>query len=171
MDHRRFRGYRKSSPRLAIGDYAGPGWYFVTLRTLGGYHWFGHVTEGVMHLTPAGAMAGDYLAELPERFRGLEIGASIVMPNHVHILLGLLADDLFMRETPEARRFGPLPPASASSVVNHYKGRVTRAIRSRGERRFAWQRLYYDRIVRNEREWQAIQDYIVSNPQRWRRNR
>jgi putative transposase len=30
-----------------------------------------------------------------------------------------------------------------------------------------WQRSFYDRIIRNERELQKISEYIQSNPQNW----
>ena len=34
-----------------------------------------------------------------------------------------------------------------------------------------WQRGYYDRIVRNERELNAIREYIRLNPERWAEDR
>jgi hypothetical protein len=34
-----------------------------------------------------------------------------------------------------------------------------------------WQRGYYDRIVRNERELDAIRQYIRDNPRRWQEDR
>jgi len=30
-----------------------------------------------------------------------------------------------------------------------------------------WQRNYYERVIRNEREWSAIREYIVNNPLNW----
>jgi hypothetical protein len=30
-----------------------------------------------------------------------------------------------------------------------------------------WQRNYYEHVIRNEREWEAIQYYIRENPARW----
>jgi REP element-mobilizing transposase RayT len=30
-----------------------------------------------------------------------------------------------------------------------------------------WQRNYYERIVRDEEEWQRISDYIAANPLNW----
>jgi REP element-mobilizing transposase RayT len=30
-----------------------------------------------------------------------------------------------------------------------------------------WQRNYYERVIRNERELDAIRAYVVSNPARW----
>jgi REP element-mobilizing transposase RayT len=30
-----------------------------------------------------------------------------------------------------------------------------------------WQRNYYERIIRNEAEMNAIREYIANNPQQW----
>jgi REP element-mobilizing transposase RayT len=30
-----------------------------------------------------------------------------------------------------------------------------------------WQRNYYERVVRNDRELQAIREYILNNPAKW----
>ena len=34
-----------------------------------------------------------------------------------------------------------------------------------------WQRGYYERIVRNERQLNAIRQYIADNPRRWAEDR
>ncbi len=33
-----------------------------------------------------------------------------------------------------------------------------------------WQRNYHDRVVRNERELDAVRNYIVNNPANWSRD-
>jgi putative transposase len=30
-----------------------------------------------------------------------------------------------------------------------------------------WQRNYYEHIIRDEKEWQRIRDYILTNPENW----
>ncbi|MDH7489256.1 MAG: hypothetical protein QHH80_07075 [Anaerolineae bacterium] len=30
-----------------------------------------------------------------------------------------------------------------------------------------WQRNYYERIIRNDREWNAVREYIQNNPANW----
>ena len=36
---------------------------------------------------------------------------------------------------------------------------------------FSWQKLYYDRIIRNEYELKRIRGYIIDNPLNWERDR
>lgn len=68
-------------------------------------------------------------------------------------------------------RFGPMRPGSLSSVVNHYKGAVTKGARRSGHDAFAWQPRFHDHIIRNERSFQRIRHYIATNPRRWHRDR
>ncbi|MFQ5592796.1 MAG: transposase [Anaerolineae bacterium] len=64
-------------------------------------------------------------------------------------------------------------PGSVGAVVGNFKSLVTRRInnlrRTPGGK--VWQRGYYDRIVRNERELEAIRQYIRDNPARWAEDR
>jgi REP element-mobilizing transposase RayT len=53
-----------------------------------------------------------------------------------------------------------------SRVVRWYKGRCSFDIR-KIDANFAWQPRFYDRIIRNDAEYQRISDYIRSNPSNW----
>ena len=52
-------------------------------------------------------------------------------------------------------------------MVRNVKGAVTRRIRELGFVEPVWQRNYYERVIRNERELQAIRQYVVDNPRQW----
>ncbi|MFN3337955.1 MAG: transposase [Thermomicrobium sp.] len=56
---------------------------------------------------------------------------------------------------------------SLGDVVRIYKALTTRQIRQAGLPAFAWQRNYYEHIIRDERELERIREYIASNPYRW----
>jgi putative transposase len=58
-------------------------------------------------------------------------------------------------------------------VVGRYKTAVTRRLNNLRHSQGApvWQRGYYERIIRNEREWRATQKYIEENPVRWAEDR
>lgn len=59
----------------------------------------------------------------------------------------------------------PLHP-TLGQVIRSYKARVTRRIHQAGEDHFQWHRNYYERVIRNERELNAVREYIRSNPER-----
>ncbi|MBU1017555.1 transposase [Patescibacteria group bacterium] len=63
--------------------------------------------------------------------------------------------------------FGPLIPNSISSIVNHFKGVVTRWCRNNNYLNFAWQSRFHDRVIRDEDEFNRICAYIMNNPQGW----
>ena len=59
-------------------------------------------------------------------------------------------------------------------VVQRFKSLTTRryidGVDHQNWQRFEnrlWQRNYYERVIRNEREHQAIVDYIFANPSNW----
>ena len=58
---------------------------------------------------------------------------------------------------------------SLGGVVGRYKTAVTTRINNlrHSPGTAVWQRGYYERIIRSEREWQAAQQYIINNPARW----
>jgi len=59
----------------------------------------------------------------------------------------------------------PCPPLG--EIVRSVKAITTRLIRARGHTAFRWQRSYYERVVRNENELNAMRQYILDNPFRW----
>lgn len=66
-----------------------------------------------------------------------------------------------------------LKPGSIGAIVGNFKSLTARRInnlrRTLGSK--VWQRGYYDRIIRNERELEAVRLYIQNNPQRWAEDR
>ena len=68
------------------------------------------------------------------------------------------ADSRFAMIAPQRRTLGV--------VIRTYKAAVTTACHSR-QLDFAWQRNYYEHIVRNEQELAAIRRYIRNNPLKW----
>ena len=54
-----------------------------------------------------------------------------------------------------------------SVIVRTYKAAVTRLCRENNFHHFAWQRNYYDHIIRNERQLIVVCKYIINNPKRW----
>ncbi len=108
------------------------------------------------------------------------LDAFVVMPDHVHLLFGIAEPGatavppgsgrgvLQYAPTSENRRFGS-PSRSVGAVIRGYKGAVTRGVRRRGMATVGtvWQRGYYDRVVRTDREAEAIRRSVAENPARW----
>ena len=82
----------RRSMRLAGYDYTRCGWYFVTICTKDRLRLFGEIVEGRMHLNPWGRIADLEWHRTAEVRDYVRLDAFVVMPNHVHGILGIVDD-------------------------------------------------------------------------------
>jgi len=76
--------YRIPSARMQNWDYGWNAPYFVTICAQNREHYFGNIVNGKMQLSEIGQMAEKYWCEIPQHFPFVQLGAFVVMPNHVH---------------------------------------------------------------------------------------
>lgn len=74
----------RRSIRMAGYDYSSPGAYFITLVTFQRACLFGQVLNGELAYSQAGHIIAEYWKAIPDHFPHVELGAFMVMPNHVH---------------------------------------------------------------------------------------
>ena len=151
-------------------DYAQPGAYFVTIVTQDRACLFGAVADGEMQLNNSGQIAKAAWDELPARFPSVCLDVFIVMPNHVHgiIMVGaqfIAPSDGFGTATINQGAINRAP--TLGEMVRAYKAASTRSIRQAGTPDFAWQRNYYEHVIRDEESLSHIRQYILNNPVRW----
>ncbi|PWN06866.1 transposase [Rhodohalobacter mucosus] len=79
----------RRSIRLQGYDYSNPGEYFVTICTQNRECVFGDVVKHKMALNEIGDIARYYWYRIPERYDDVVIDAFVVMPNHVHGIIGI----------------------------------------------------------------------------------
>ena len=105
--------------------------------------------------------------ELPSRFSNMTLDVFVVMPNHVHgiILIGaqFIAPSAAPQKSPGAMNRAP----TLGQIVRTYKASSTRHIRVTANANFAWQRNYYEHVIRDEESLKRIQEYVLENPARW----
>jgi REP element-mobilizing transposase RayT len=132
-----------------------------------------------MHENPAGSMIRNCWQTLPDRFVGVDIDSSIVMPNHLHGIIFLGDDDSSQTSyalsedraaTRAAPTLGDIIGAFKSISTNGYLRGIHDGRWSAFEKRL-WQRNYWERIIRNERELKAIRKYIWDNPANWKKDK
>ena len=159
--------HHRRSIRLKGWDYRAPALYFVTICT--------HHRENLFENQEFGDIAYYALGRIPKQRHAqhVRIDESIVMPNHVHVIFDFID---FAEQADLTRGVGKFENALGGSlgvVVGRFKAAVTLRInnlrRSKGAP--VWQRGYYERIIRNERELLATREYIVNNPLRWAEDR
>ena len=151
--------HHRRTIRLPGYDYAGSGAYFVTVVTQGRAQLLGSVVDGMLRMSDAGRMIERWWHSVPERYESAEIDEFIVMPNHVHGVIFLREADRLMPLAQAIRWFKTI-------TTNEYIRSVEEHNWPRFDRRL-WQRNYFERIIRNEGELQAIRNYILDNPRKW----
>lgn len=159
--------HHRRSIRLQGWDYRAPGYYFVTICT--------YRRQNLFEEPEFYEIAAQALRRIPEQkhARHVVIDTWVIMPNHVHVILIFVDYPAQADMTVKNEGFANALAGSLGVVVGRYKAAVTRRInnlrRTPGGK--VWQRGYYERIIRNEREWRVTQTYIRQNPERWAEDR
>jgi putative transposase len=84
--------HHRRSIRLPGYDYAQAGAYFVTINTHNRECLFGAVVNGEMVLSRFGQVAAEYWGAIPHHFPHVELDAWVVMPNHIHGIVWIVAN-------------------------------------------------------------------------------
>ena len=153
--------HHRRSIRLKGYDYAQAGAYFVTIVC--------QHRLCLLEPTPVRDMVQTWWDKLPEKFPTVETDEFVIMPNHIH--------GIIVTMEPEPGQTSGQTRGSAPTlgrIVQWFKTMTTnayiRGVKQNGWEPFPgkfWQRNYYERIIRNERELNAIRQYIHDNPIQW----
>ncbi|MBC8560238.1 transposase [Fumia xinanensis] len=151
---------KRKKNRLTGYDYSQNGAYFVTICVVEKQELLWNVgartarPRDTAPLSQYGLVVDAAILEIPKHYPCIRVDKYCVMPNHIHLILMLQQDDGRAMRAP-----------TTSTVVNQMKGAVTKQIG------FSfWQKSLHDRILRNEREYQKIWEYIDTNPLTWEKD-
>ena len=152
-------GPQKRKPnRLKPYDYSLAGYYFLTLCVFKRKELFGKINNAKMKLNKFGIIIKHHLELLENLYEYIEVDYSVIMPDHIHLILINI-------ENKESRSRNKM---IISKIIQQFKSSCTKDIRKiLKSRQKIWQKSFYDRIVRNERELYLIRKYIVENPLKW----
>ena len=146
---------KRKPNRLPDFDYSTPGAYFITICTKDRRNLFwADVGASIARpqLTRWGKITADSICDIPKHYPAVSVDHYVVMPNHIHLLLQINTDT----------NGRPMVAPTISTVIQQFKGIVTKRI---GQS--IWQKLYHDHVVRGERDYLKIWEYIDNNPARW----
>ena len=141
--------------RLKNYDYRSTGVYHVTICTHNRECVFGFVDNGRMALNEMGQIAHQNAKMIPSLYPESQLIEFVIMPNHVHLLLGL--------GTEEDANYGvPTAAHSLSQIVRAYKASVSREVGKP-----IWQPRFYEHIIRGKHDYLDTIAYIQNNPVAW----
>lgn len=190
--------YRIASARLQQWDYGSDAAYFVTICTKDRECFFGNVVDEKMELSAIGEIVKrEWLKSFEMRpDMNLEMGEFQIMPNHFHGIV-IIGENEYNRgggdvlhcpgrdamhcvSTPEPtdptnapndapspkNKFGPQSKNLASIIRGFKIGVTTNARLILPE--FGWQSRFHDHIIRDQKSFDNISNYIINNPSNWR---
>ena len=182
--------WRDESLRLKYHDYSGNGAYFVTLCTKDRIPYFGNVLNSKMKYSPIGRLAREFWAEIPLHFPFVELEEFAVMPDHLHgiVVINKKRQDLPSPfpvpvgmpklgipsvvggkgegKSPMGGKREEWKPGSLGVIINQFK-RICTIHARKIHAAFAWQPGYYYSVIRDDKGFYFISEYIKNNPKNW----
>ena len=150
----------RKKQRLVEFDYAMHGAYFVTICVQDMQCRFGKIIDGSMVLNEAGEIVKEQWNWLFDQYHYLQIDEFIVMPNHLHGIIHVVGNG-------RDRSLQICKAKSIPELVGAFKTTSSKMTHLAGHTDFKWQKSFYDRVVRDEKELHLIREYITNNPLSW----
>ncbi len=156
------------------------GIYFVTICAHEKQHLFGKISEGIFSPSEIGCIIKEHLYNLSSFYADVELLNCVIMPNHIHLVTAV-GTRFFASPQTTAVNFGCLKHSNhgvncgdfhhnsrLASIIGAFKAGVSRSVRTR---RIAslpvWQSRYHEHIIRDQRAFDNIMNYINSNVENW----
>ncbi len=154
---------KRKPTRLKDFDYSSAGRYFITICTENRRELLSKINVGQglapaeNRLTKYGEIAREQIELLENRYKNIKIDKYVIMPNHIHILISNYENTA-----------GASPCPTISDVMCTFKSITTRVCKKEGlSRPHLFQSSFYDRIIRDEKEYIAAWEYIDTNIFKW----
>jgi len=155
--------HHRHSIRLRAYDYRQAGAYFVTLVCKN--------RELLFQDDRFRAIVEDAWRWLAEQHQFVDLDEYVVMPNHLHGIIGIR----------HARRGGSRTAPTRFASGRKPLGRLVGAFKTVSTKRIntirhtpgalVWQRNYYEHVIRSDDELNHVRQYIVHNPANWLEDR
>ena len=149
---------RRGLRRLPHFDYTSATAYFVTICTHDKDCSLSVLENGQVVLTDIGLIVERFWTSLPQHY-SIVLDTFVIMPNHLH---GVLFTQGEAGHRPALHEIVRSFKTFSANAVNKVLGTSGQPF---------WQRNYYERVIRNERELHKVREYIINNPMKWLLNR
>lgn len=178
--------------KMRLNDYPVSACYFITICSAERKKLFGEIAEQKMYLSDYGKIAFEEWSIISQRFINANSDIIQIMPDHLHAIIFLDGPVHFISEEqskpvekispsekeiiPEQKNGYPIP--DISKIIGAYKSNVSnkslKLFKEINKHRCPepilgkiWQRSFWERIIRDERELQNVREYIKNNPANW----
>ena len=149
--------------RLQTYDYRSNGSYFVTLATYRRKAYFSETFKPLRDI-----IVGE-LKALPHNYPYCTVLEYIIMPDHIHFIIQMEGSDAIEKR------------CTLSQIVQAFKSKTTKSFHVLPDNEEVdhslWQKGYYERVLRSEKELYNVRRYIRENPEKlnwlqeeWKKN-
>ena len=109
-----------------------------------------------VRLTAYGRMVADNLEQMNRIYTNIHVDHSVIMPNHVHLLISIKRDHSCGRPGSAS------PTTDLTRFVAAFKKYTNKACGFS-----VWQRSFHDRVIRDDNDYRLHWRYIDENPKKW----
>ena len=161
---------KRKPTRLKGYDYSQNGAYFITICTHDKKCLLSEIIvgDGVLDvpqniLTEFGRIAEKHINQMSGFYDYIFVDKYVIMPNHIHLILSITELEKYLENgtsrTPSPTNF------SVSAFISTFKRFCNKEFGKN-----IWQRSYHDHIIRGERDYQKIWEYIDTNVVKWEKD-
>ncbi|MBR5262244.1 MAG: transposase, partial [Clostridia bacterium] len=126
---------------------------------------FGEISCDSVALNNIGLIVNNEINNIEKHYTNIKIDKYIIMPNHIHMIITII-------EQPCSAGINPCPTIKYDipNVVGKLKAAVTRNVGNafmHSENGNIWQSSFNDHIIRGEKDYLKIWEYIDTNVLKW----
>ena len=166
---------KRKALRLKEYDYASGGAYFVTFCAKDRRNVFWEDVgansvrpPSVLPLSAIGKIVDSKIQQIETFYRGVSVDKYCIMPDHVHMLI-VLSNFEWNIVSPTGEQCSPLQGAEFNMVDTHNPtiSRIVKQLKGAATKEIGysvWQKSFVDRIIRNDKGYSAVWEYIHCNP-------
>ncbi len=146
---------KRKTIRIKEYDYSTSGAYFITVCTVNREKILWNISgddticPNNVPLSQIGKIVEQGILQIQRHYDNVLVDKYCIMPDHIHMILSINADD-------DGRQ---VAAPTISTIVGHMKRWVTMQIGHT-----VWQKSFVDRVIRNEKGYNAVWEYIENNP-------
>lgn len=178
--------HHRRSVRLKNYDYGQEGLYFITICCIQKLHFFGEIDDGKMYLNDIGNIVQNEWLNTPNIRKNIKLHQFVIMPNHFHAIIEITENlnvGANCNSPNDKCQIFNGTSNTIGAIVRGFKISVIKKIKllneelanqdkwQKGELQFAptdiWQRNYHEHIIRDEKSYLLISEYIENNPLKW----
>jgi len=155
----------RKQPRLREYDYSSPGMYFITICVKNKQHLLGKIVgcgdfdAPKMILSEYGRILDKYIKLMNEKYAHVKVDKYVIMPNHFHLILNITDYKNGASET--------------AAPYNNETSKFVSLLKRYCDREYGeniWQSSCNDHIIRGQKDYRKIWEYIDTNVIRWEKD-